>query len=176
MRSRRERVHKTGGHGGVQRQRTAPTETKKHLAHAKYDTSFPTVCQHPSIRLVSRPVRGFEQAGRTVIWSTKEVPSDSQISSPAMSTKKKEASLTTGLRTKISSKKFALILHRMNKEGSLTLLCFFLLDLLDGGSLPGESEVFLLVLSDIGAWLEESLHLDDGALLQEFQLWTAHLR
>lgn len=57
----------------------------------------------------------------------------------------------------------------------LTLLIFFLLDLLDGGSLPGEREVFFLILAGVSTWLEEALNLDESTLLQEIQLWRAFL-
>ena len=64
----------------------------------------------------------------------------------------------------------------VEKEASLSLLCIILLlDFLDGRSLPGKREVFFLVFAGIDAWLEESLNLDDGTLLQKIQLWRAFL-
>ena len=56
-------------------------------------------------------------------------------------------------------------------EASLSLRCiFFLLYLLDGGSLPGDSGVFLVILTGVDTWLEESLDLDECSLLEKLQL------
>lgn len=61
------------------------------------------------------------------------------------------------------------------EKEALFSLRIFLLDLLDGGSLPGEREVFFLILAGVSTWLEEALNLDESTLLQEIQLWRAFL-
>ena len=57
----------------------------------------------------------------------------------------------------------------------LRLLSLFLLNLLDGCSLPDDGLMFLLVLADVLVDLEESFNLDESAFLQQVQLRAVSL-